>query len=85
MVTTIMYSTPLEHGVLNPYSVEPQVLSKELTRSHFCPNQPLTLCPNNFPLHSSLLQVHLLRAQLKQQKLTDKIIYQSLKDQLSTC
>ncbi len=82
MVTTIMYPTQSEPTFVNNYPVEPPILSPKVNRSTFSTNPHLSLNDAPFPLHSSLLQVQLLRAQLQQQKLTDKIIYQSLKDQL---
>ncbi len=68
-----MSTTPLNNGVLNNYSVELQVLSQQVTGS-------------NFPLHSELLhQLHIFQSQLQQEKLRDRVVYQFLKDQLSTC
>ena len=68
-----MSTTHLNNGVFNNYTVESQVLSHQVTRS-------------NFPLHSELLhQVQIFQSQLKQEKLRDQVVYQFLKDQLSTC
>ncbi len=52
--------------------------------SYFPTNQPLSLPPELGQFPSYLLQVHLLRAQLKQQKLQDQITYQFLKNLISS-
>ena len=52
--------------------------------SYLPTNLQLSLPPELLQWHSSLLQVHLLRTQLKQQKLQDHITYQFLKAQVSS-
>ncbi|VEP15207.1 hypothetical protein H1P_3160002 [Hyella patelloides LEGE 07179] len=39
---------------------------------------------DNYQRHSSMLEVQILKLKLKEEKLRDKIIFQSIKDKIST-
>lgn len=76
-----MYTTNLnnlDNPIVNNHQMESPLVSGKFTQSNLDNEETLTL-------YCELLhQVENLKIQLKQEKLTDKIIYQSLKRQLST-
>ena len=44
----------------------------------------ITWLKDNYQWHPSMLQLQILRLKLKQEKLKDKLVYQSIKDQIAS-
>ena len=54
-------------------------MSNQRKREH-----QIDLLPDNYQQHLSILQVQILQLKLKKEKLRDRLVYQSIKDKIST-